>query len=127
MKKSITEWYKLLPEPYQTEAIEEALQQGTLLTDTSSIYNALRIGFNWSKSKKGSGYWADFTTAFLSPDNYIITRYEHNGMVYMDRLNDGFTSVELLGILQLASAEVLEQIKGTIKPDVITRTAINKP
>lgn len=42
----------------------------------------------------------------------------------MSRVNDGFTATELLGILEFTQAEVIEMIKGRIKPDIIERKVI---
>lgn len=39
------------------------------------------------------------------------------------RVCDGFTALELLGVVEFCRSEIVEQIKGTIKPDIIKREA----
>ena len=56
---------------------------------------------------------------------YTIERIvAEDGTVTIRRINDGFHSVELLGYLTMAQKDVMDQIQGIFKPDVITRTAI---
>lgn len=38
--------------------------------------------------------------------------------------NEGFNAFEILGILEKKKIDILEQIEGKIKPDVINRTSI---
>ena len=59
---------------------------------------------------------------------YTITAIEYtNGMGELQRNNDGFNSLELLGILTLSQHEVNDQITGKMKkPDVIKRTCITE-
>jgi len=52
-----------------------------------------------------------------------IEEYE-DGRVALSRRNMGFTPVELLGLCNLISMEVSEQMRGTIKPDIITREVV---
>ena len=47
-----------------------------------------------------------------------------DGTKQMQRTNDGFNPLELLGICNLASIEIREQICGNIKPEVIKRNVI---
>jgi hypothetical protein len=39
-----------------------------------------------------------------------------DGSSTMNRTNDGFTGVELMGRLEIIQFEILEQLKGLIKP-----------
>jgi len=43
---------------------------------------------------------------------------------FMHRKNDGFTALELLGICAMISAELLEQMAGRIRPDIIKREVV---
>lgn len=51
------------------------------------------------------------------------TIYE-DGSTSLDRTNDGFTFLELLGVLNISNDDVIQQIKGNVKPDIITRQVI---
>lgn len=42
----------------------------------------------------------------------------------MERINDGFSPYEILGILEEAQQDILDQIRGNVKPDIIKRTVI---
>lgn len=56
---------------------------------------------------------------------FSITLIEDNDKVSLFRENDGFNSAfELLGILEHAQLEILQQLSGEIKPDVIKRNFI---
>jgi len=56
---------------------------------------------------------------------WTITQYEDkNGHTHLERVNDGFTPIELLGLVLFLKTEIFEQMKGTIKPDVIKRTVV---
>ena len=50
--------------------------------------------------------------------------YFPDGSSQLDRRNEGFDAFELLGILEQAQMEIIEQLRGKIKPDVIKRTVI---
>lgn len=52
-----------------------------------------------------------------------VTTYEDGG-TSMERINDGFNALELIGIADFISWEVREQIIGRIVPDTIKRKVI---
>lgn len=52
-----------------------------------------------------------------------ITTFD-DGSTEMMRTNDGFNPIELLGLLSFAHQDIVNQIKGEIKPDVIKRNVI---
>lgn len=63
----------------------------------------------------------------LVKKTYTVSIIEHpDNKVEMNRVNDGFNALELLGIVSLTQHEIIEQMKGNIKPDVINRTVITK-
>jgi len=51
--------------------------------------------------------------------------YTDNGMLNFESTNDGFTGIELLGLLDWKIDDILQQVKGNIKPDVVKRTVIS--
>ena len=55
---------------------------------------------------------------------YTIEEYEEDGQSIMSRCNDGFSGIELLGLCELIQIEILKQLQGEIKPDIINRTVI---
>ena len=54
----------------------------------------------------------------------IIQKIFEDGTSQMERTNDGFNSLELIGISDFISWEVREQILGRIVPDTIKRKAV---
>ena len=55
---------------------------------------------------------------------YTITMDGAGSKRSMERINDGFTSLELLAICTITQTEILEQMKGIIRPDFITRKVV---
>jgi 7,8-dihydro-6-hydroxymethylpterin-pyrophosphokinase len=47
-------------------------------------------------------------------------KYE-DGSIHLNRTCEGFTPLELIGMLELTLREVIEQMQGKYRPDVITR------
>ena len=54
-----------------------------------------------------------------------LTFYE-DGTTSLRRYNNGFNLFELLGILDLTRVEIVEQMRGNLKPDVIKREVVNQ-
>lgn len=54
-----------------------------------------------------------------------VTDYT-DGTSSMERVNEGFNGLELIGILEFARSEIIQQLKGQFKPDIITRTVIQE-
>jgi hypothetical protein len=52
---------------------------------------------------------------------WLFTEREENGKDVIIRRNFGFSAIELLGLAGFATQEVLCQIRGEFKPDVIQR------
>lgn len=53
---------------------------------------------------------------------YKIVLYDYeDGTSKLTRLNEGFNAFEILGILERAQQEIIDQISGRIKPTVIER------
>jgi ArsR family metal-binding transcriptional regulator len=53
----------------------------------------------------------------LNKKVYTIEIIEYvDGSATMNRINDGFKAVELMGQLEVVQFEILEQMKGLIKP-----------
>jgi hypothetical protein len=50
---------------------------------------------------------------------YLIVKEKDDGEIYrMTRINMGFSSVELLGELEMVQLDILDQMAGKIKPSV---------
>jgi hypothetical protein len=49
-----------------------------------------------------------------------------DGSQHMERRNDGFSLVELMGVLSLTQLEILEMFKGNIKVDTIKRQVVQE-
>lgn len=47
-----------------------------------------------------------------------------DGTSHLTRTNKGFNAFELLGLMELTQADVIEQIRGEVKPDTIERKVI---
>lgn len=56
---------------------------------------------------------------------YTIKVEMTNDKNILTRTNDGFNSYELLGILENLQLDILSQMAGTIKPDIIKREVIS--
>ena len=57
--------------------------------------------------------------------SYTVTEKTYsNGSKSMNRTNDGYSPIELLGITALIQQEIYEQIKGHYSADVIIRQAV---
>ena len=55
-----------------------------------------------------------YTIELISKDDKTIIR----------RTCDGFNAYELLGLVTLAQQEIINQIKGSIRPDIIERRVV---
>jgi hypothetical protein len=49
-----------------------------------------------------------------------------DGSSTMNRINDGFTPMELMGNIEFIKSEIIDQIKGFIKPTRVTRKVVKK-
>jgi|GEM_PF-4160891 len=56
----------------------------------------------------------------------VTMNADSEGKMFTNRLNMGFDSYTLLGMLNSVSADVMEQIKGNNTPDVVQKTVITK-
>jgi len=64
-------------------------------------------------------------TEIIKRQIYNIECIEYkDGTTTMSRTCDNFNALELLGVLSLTQAEIIEQIRGKYKPDIINRTVI---
>jgi hypothetical protein len=56
---------------------------------------------------------------------YTIQYTEYSdGSRTLNRTNDGFNALELMGALETAQRDIRQQMLGLIKPDVVKRTVI---
>jgi hypothetical protein len=47
-----------------------------------------------------------------------------DGSEGIERTNDGFSAIELLGILEMTQLDIMAQLAGTFKPDFIKRNVV---
>ena len=55
---------------------------------------------------------------------WVVELADNGDFVTLNRTNEGFTAYELLGILTQAKENILKQMAGEIKPDIINRKVI---
>lgn len=61
----------------------------------------------------------------LITKTFTVTVHKfEDGTQEMERKNDGFEPLELIGIADFITWEVREQIMGRIKPDIIKREVV---
>ena len=54
----------------------------------------------------------------------VTIEYYEDGTNTMIRMNDGFNGLELIGLSELITFEVREQLLGNIIPDIIKREVV---
>lgn len=59
--KTIRDWLEELPEPYKTQAIDNA-PENNLKCQDDSLHEALAGAFFWSYTKEGYDYWDNLYT-----------------------------------------------------------------
>ena len=57
---------------------------------------------------------------------YLIEISDKKGKFHMKRECEGFSPFELLGILEHTQLDILKQMAGEIKPDIVKRTVVTK-
>ena len=70
----------------------------------------------------------------MSNDKQVISKrkwtIEHitfnDGSTALSRTNDGFNAFELMGLLALSKDDIINQMKGNVKPEVIKRKVIKR-
>ena len=61
----------------------------------------------------------------MKTQTYTITVITNDdGSTQMKRVNDGFSGIELIGIVAITSHELMKQLQGKLKPDIIKREVI---
>ena len=56
---------------------------------------------------------------------HTITLEENEqGQMIMTRKNDGFTAIELIGLLEICQLEIKQMLSGELKPDIIKREVV---
>jgi len=93
----------------------------------SDIYEAIKAYYTESNKIKSQSPRAVEDGEKLAKKNlkrYTIETYEQNGENIMAKCNDGFNAMELLGIMEVSKEDIINQIKGFVKPDIIKRTVI---
>lgn len=58
MRRSIVQWFGLMPEPFASQAIKNTPKHRHG-NETSTMSGALMMGFMWGKTEQGFQYWDD--------------------------------------------------------------------
>jgi hypothetical protein len=59
--------------------------------------------------------------------SYTIKFEKNNdGLLSINKKNDGFNPVELLGLLSWAYSDILWQMKGNVEPDIVKREFVEQ-
>lgn len=57
---------------------------------------------------------------------FELTVTIEDGKLNFESKNDGFGSLELLGILSWKHRDIIDQLEGKVKPDAVTRNYIEE-
>lgn len=60
-KRTVMSFIDKFPEPYKTQAIENAAFNVNSLSEFSAPCEVLKALFRWNSSPQGGDYWADFS------------------------------------------------------------------
>lgn len=62
----------------------------------------------------------------ITTRTYTVTMITNNatGRTQIDKVNDGFDALQLLGLLDWSREDVIAQIRGKVTPDVVKRTVL---
>jgi hypothetical protein len=60
----------------------------------------------------------------MTAKTYTIKIIETEKAFALDRTNDGFGAIELLGVLQMTTLDIMAQLAGTVKPDYVKRNIV---
>jgi hypothetical protein len=52
---------------------------------------------------------------------FMRVRKNKDGKLNLHRLNDGFHIFELIGIMEMAQQEILQQMNGELEPEIIEK------
>lgn len=53
-----------------------------------------------------------------------MTTDSATGRTQIDKVNEGFDALQLLGLLDWSREDVIAQLRGKIKPDTVKRTVV---
>ena len=63
----------------------------------------------------------------ISKRKWIVEHITYSdGTTAISRKNDGFNSFELMGVLELSKDDIINQIKGIVKPEIVKRKVIER-
>ncbi len=54
----------------------------------------------------------------------VVLEKDENGKYHLRRVCDGFSPLELLGLLEFIQLEIKAQMAGDIKPDIVKREVV---
>jgi hypothetical protein len=62
----------------------------------------------------------------ISRKSWLVEIIKYNdGTAEIHKVNTGFTAYELLGIAEFNRVDIIEQLRGNIKPDIIKREVVD--
>lgn len=64
-EKTVEEWFKTLPEPYRTKALEGSKIQGRLELKATNLAAAVSAGIHWKDTEQGFEYWNKVSCTLL--------------------------------------------------------------
>ena len=67
--KTIKEWLEELPEPYRSQALENAEKEKSLEGLEPSLGQALLAGFRWSNTNQGHAYWGELRAELVQKES----------------------------------------------------------
>lgn len=89
--KTYREWFNELPEPYRSQAIDNAIKQGRRNIDreiASSLSNALDLAITWGETPEGHDYWKKLEDTIRHkrtiklPEGYVPPNNETNYEIF---------------------------------------------
>jgi len=57
---------------------------------------------------------------------YTFTATQEGEGMTIESTNEGFKAIELLGIFSFKTEDIHKQMRGEIKPDIVTRTVVKE-
>lgn len=55
---------------------------------------------------------------------FILEVFENDGKLSLKSQNDGFTAMEMYGFLEYKKTDIIKQLSGEVRPDVIKRSLV---
>ena len=92
------------------------------LNSTRIPVNLKRKPITHTKSKTEMAKKIDKKVLYEKTYTLSVIRYADE--IHLKRENNGFTPMELMGYLEMIQLEILQQVSGELKPDIVERTFV---